>query len=294
MSPVVMMVLQVSTVASGAVVALVYVARSYRMRVRRALVDLLSAEVRAVVEDRDRISAHLERLTGWSWADLRSSLSPAPDLATAMTERDTWRLRAMAVLRSHQIVDEERRAAADEVARLTQERDDLRRRLCGDAGRIRRGSPSTPVRRPLPWSGEDPVRGLAVLAWRFLGFDLQYRRATGSTASGGWRACWRARVVTGRDERPEYRLTGFGDDHVAAIGDLADRIVEVNREVQGNGLGTCRHGEPTCPHGDCGAHCEVCLLDDPVAEDDAGAGGAGADAVGSDGVENPSDRSAAE
>lgn len=50
----------------------------------------------------------------------------------------------------------------------------------------------------------------SALSTRFLGFDLQHRRDCG----GGWNEWqnqpWRARIVTSKNERANYRITVYG------------------------------------------------------------------------------------
>jgi hypothetical protein len=84
---------------------------------------------------------------------------------------------------------------------------------------------------------------------RFQGVDLSYRRST-SVMSGymreridetfvgwspsEWPGAWRARIVTSKNERSEYRVTTFGDTPEDAIARLWIALNRIDRGEESN------------------------------------------------------------
>lgn len=74
-------------------------------------------------------------------------------------------------------------------------------------------------------------RTLDTIALRFLGVDLQFRRTTHSRSSGelSWPKPWRARLVTTKNERAEYRVAVYGDTSSQAIANLVALVHALDR-----------------------------------------------------------------
>lgn len=68
---------------------------------------------------------------------------------------------------------------------------------------------------------------LEELAWRFSGVSLEMRRFATE-----WPMRWRARLVTGKNERDEYRVEVFADSAAMAIAKL---LAEVRRIDEAKG-----------------------------------------------------------
>lgn len=73
---------------------------------------------------------------------------------------------------------------------------------------------------------ERPVSALEELSRRFAGVDLQ-RRREGCGPSAWWKP-WRARLVTSKNERAEYRITVFGSTADEAVQALAAAVREID------------------------------------------------------------------
>lgn len=72
------------------------------------------------------------------------------------------------------------------------------------------------------------VERFAEVGERFQGVDLQYRRT--STCGGGeWPAPWRARLLTNKAERHEYRLAAFGCSIWEAMRNLVKMVDAVEK-----------------------------------------------------------------
>lgn len=64
------------------------------------------------------------------------------------------------------------------------------------------------------------------LVSRFGGIDIQCRNAWESI---GWKGRWRAKNVTMKNERDDYRLTAFGSTPDEAIQRLIDAVERVDK-----------------------------------------------------------------
>ena len=77
---------------------------------------------------------------------------------------------------------------------------------------------------------------LTILTRRFSGVDLQYRRVfthvAGQAQIGSpaidWPGAWRARLVTSKNERADYRITVFGDTPERALELLVAEVKRVD------------------------------------------------------------------
>lgn len=67
---------------------------------------------------------------------------------------------------------------------------------------------------------------LEALGNRFAGVDLSYRRDRPSE----WPASWRARLVTSKNERSDYRLERYGETADAAMASLMLAVEEQDRK----------------------------------------------------------------
>ncbi len=70
------------------------------------------------------------------------------------------------------------------------------------------------------------IEEFAELGKRFQGVDLQFRRTT-NCGSCGWPAPWRARLLTSKAEREEYRMNAYGRTPFEAISKLLSGVAAI-------------------------------------------------------------------
>jgi hypothetical protein len=75
--------------------------------------------------------------------------------------------------------------------------------------------------------GPDVLAMLWDLSNRFSGVDLQFRRTT-TCSAGQWPAPWRARMLTSKNERTEYRITVYGDTAAQAASNLLAAVRRID------------------------------------------------------------------
>lgn len=69
------------------------------------------------------------------------------------------------------------------------------------------------------------------LSQRFTGVDLQCRKM--EAIAGNWDGPWRARLVTSKNERIDYRITVTGQTWEDAVGKLVAAVRQVDEEHAG-------------------------------------------------------------
>ncbi len=81
-------------------------------------------------------------------------------------------------------------------------------------------------------AASDDVAEFVKLSTRFLGVDLQRRRHTNSRGwPGEWPHPWRARLLTSKNERSEFRVSAYGTDIYEAMAALVAAVRDIDSAI---------------------------------------------------------------